>query len=86
MTPEKLYNLIGKFRCGELTNEEIFADGGQGCFIASRNLSGFRLVGVTGPRRYLAQGLGYHPVNPYGDMMLTGCYGLVEAMKTIKQR
>jgi uncharacterized protein (DUF1786 family) len=81
MNPEKLNRFIKKLQLGKLTHEEIFSDGGHGCFIADHNPDGFSFIGVTGPRRSMARGLGYHQVNPHGDMMLTGCYGLVRAVK-----
>ena len=34
---------------------------------------------ITGPRRRLAQGWPGHFAAPLGDMMLTGCFGLVAA-------
>ncbi len=79
---EKLSILLDKFCRRELTNEEIFQDGGHGCYIASDAPSGFDFVGVTGPRRHLAEGLGFHMVNPHGNMMMTGCFGLIEAVKS----
>jgi len=33
------------------------------------------------PRRALAEGMGYFMAVPYGDMMLSGCFGLVAALK-----
>lgn len=81
LSPEKLFHLIGKLRRLELTHEEIFEDGGHGCSILPETPLSFNFVGITGPRRCLAQDLGYHPVNPHGDMMMTGCFGLLEAVK-----
>jgi uncharacterized protein (DUF1786 family) len=79
---QKLFALIKKLRRKELTHEEIFADGGHGCYIAQDSPeSDFNFVGVTGPRRSLAQGLGFHMVNPHGNMMVAGCFGLIEAAK-----
>lgn len=82
MNPDKLFRLIGKLRRLELTNEEIFEDGGHGCYIHPDAPLSFNYVGITGPRRCLAQELGFHGVNPHGDMMMTGCFGLLEARKT----
>jgi len=81
MGPEKLAHLVNKLRQGKLTHEEVFHDGGHGCSIAESIPAGFQFVSVTGPRRCLASDLNYHLVNPFGDMMLTGCYGLVKAIK-----
>jgi uncharacterized protein (DUF1786 family) len=83
MTREKIHDLIARFERKRLSNEEVFADGGHGCACAP----GFPTrkkgwpVAVTGPRRSLVEGLGYSPAAPFGDMMLTGCFGLVAAFK-----
>jgi uncharacterized protein (DUF1786 family) len=81
MNPEKLADHIGRLRSGSLTNEEVFSDGGHGCSINSELPRGnrFGFVAVTGPQRYLASDLDYYLAAPYGDMMLTGCFGLVAA-------
>jgi uncharacterized protein (DUF1786 family) len=81
MTPKKLEDYIHRLLKGTLTNEEVFEDGGHGCFIQPcfSPGNGFDLISVTGPRRNIADGLGYYFAVPYGDMMLTGCFGLVKA-------
>jgi hypothetical protein len=38
---------------------------------------------VTGPRRSIAKPLGWYEAAPYGDMMLTGCFGLLSGMGII---
>ncbi|MDI6786693.1 MAG: DUF1786 domain-containing protein [bacterium] len=83
MDSEKLKSLIHKFVNGNLSHQEVFSAGGHGCFINSlyqRN-KGYELVTVTGPKREIAKNMGYYFANPYGDMMLTGCYGLIRAAK-----
>ncbi len=45
-----------------------------------RRLEPFRFVAITGPNRGIARGLGYHEAAPHGDMMLTGSFGLVDAV------
>ena len=90
MTPEKLARLVDRLRAGTLTNEEVYGDHGHGAFIgpdyasgAAEGGAGFDFVAVTGPQRHLAAGLGYHFAAPYGDMMLTGCFGLVTATRRL---
>jgi uncharacterized protein (DUF1786 family) len=83
LTGKKLKSILDRFPQKLLTTYEIFRDGGHGCFV-DPNFSrkkGFGLVAVTGPRRALAEGLDYYMAAPYGDMMLTGCFGLVAALK-----
>jgi len=41
----------------------------------------FRFVAVTGPNRAIARPLGYYEAAPFGDMMLTGAFGLVEGVR-----
>lgn len=45
-----------------------------------RDLEPFQFVAVTGPNRGIARPLGYHEAAPHGDMMLTGSFGLVDAV------
>ncbi len=47
-----------------------------------RGLEPFQFVAITGPNREIARGLGYHDAAPHGDMMLTGAFGLVDAVLT----
>lgn len=80
LTPEKLAALVKRLQTGTLTNAEVFEDGGHGAAITPgfEPPSGF--VAVTGPRRALAAGSGWHLAVPGGDMMLSGCFGLVAAL------
>jgi len=83
LTGEKFRSILSRFPQGRLHHDEIFRDGGHGYFIHpdfSRK-KGVRFVAVTGPQRTLAEGLEYYMAAPYGDMMLTGCFGLVAALQ-----
>ena len=82
MTPEKLDDHLVRLCNGTIGFEEIFEDGGHGCFV--REPVGFENIGpilVTGPKREIMSGskLDFHFATPFGDMMLTGCFGLVDA-------
>ena len=83
LTPEKSARLVERLRAGTLTDAEVFDDNGHGAFISPECAggSGFDFVAVTGPQRSLATGLGWHMAAPHGDMMLTGCFGLVAAVR-----
>jgi len=85
MTPQKLAWLVDRLRAGTLTNEEVFDDHGHGAFIDREHKpgEGFDFVAVTGPQRHLAADLGYDFAAPHGDMMLTGCFGLVAATRRV---
>jgi len=68
---------------GQLTNDEIFESNGHGAVLFesfSLPLDQRGLI-VTGPRRGMLRGSRYQPyfAAPFGDMMLAGCYGLIEA-------
>jgi len=87
MTETKLVELIDRLRDGTLTNDEVYGDHGHGAFIAPDYVrgAGFDFVAVTGPQRHLARGRSYHFAAPYGDMMLTGCFGLVRGVLRVLQ-
>ena len=82
---QKLDRLLNKFADGTLTHEEIFADHGHGSLIYPQEpfdlgKGSFDVV-ITGPRRNLMResSLRTYFAAPYGDMMLTGCFGLLAA-------
>ena len=85
MDGRKLQGLVESLQAGELENEQVYADSGHGATIHSDFVpgSGFDFVAVTGPQRQMAEGLGYSFAAPYGDMMLTGCFGLVAATRRL---
>jgi len=81
LSASKLRDHIERFRQGTLTDEEVFSGHGHGCVTLpqAKNMGSFATVVVTGPQRHLAQDLGYYFAVPYGDMMLSGCFGLIRA-------
>jgi uncharacterized protein (DUF1786 family) len=83
MDTAKLSDHVQRLRSGALTSAEVFADNGHGATIHPDylTLDRFEFVTVTGPNRHLAEPLGYYMAAPYGDMMLTGAFGLVAATR-----
>jgi uncharacterized protein (DUF1786 family) len=82
LPPAKLFDQLVRFQAGALTNDEVFADQGHGCAYAPGYPAGdpFFFTVITGPQRRLARGWpGGVLAAPLGDMMLTGCFGLVAA-------
>ncbi|MEW6233589.1 MAG: DUF1786 family protein [Chloroflexota bacterium] len=82
LTKQKLESLIEKLCRGDLEDQEVFEDGGHGSYVLARAGAGkVPFLSVTGPRRSLLRGSVLNPyfAAPHGDMMLTGCYGLVRA-------
>ena len=83
MTPDKLLVHLERFRHEDLRNQEILDEMGHGCHVmpGAKKESPFGHVGITGPNRERFASLGGHMAAPFGDMMLTGCFGLVKAVK-----
>lgn len=79
--------LLTAFASGSLSNEDVFADGGHGCVPPSpeNTMDLDAPVLVTGPRRDLMNDspLPLEFAAPFGDMMLTGSFGLVEAFRSL---
>ncbi len=82
---DSLNRLIERFRTGDVSDDEVRAEGGHGCHVhrASLKEGAFNFVAVTGPRREILKGRNIHMAVPHGDMMLTGCFGLVDAARKI---
>ena len=76
---------LRRWLAGDLTSDEVRADHGHGAVLApgaaARDPLRLPLV-VTGPRRELLAGseLPLDFAAPHGDMMLTGCFGLLRAL------
>jgi uncharacterized protein (DUF1786 family) len=87
LDPLSLRDFVERFKDGSLTDDEVFGSGGHGAYISPqyRDLGPFPSV-VTGPQRAMAGGLGYYFAVPNGDMMLAGCFGLVNALQKIEKR
>jgi uncharacterized protein (DUF1786 family) len=82
LSVEKLARHLRAFCKGRLGHEEIFAEHGHGCVYAKdfrADGGDFSRVLVTGPKRRLLSRPEYHQAAPYGDMMLSGCFGLLLA-------
>jgi uncharacterized protein (DUF1786 family) len=82
---QRLEGLLLALAGGTLTNEEVFRQQGHGALIYSHepfklDTDGINLA-VTGPRRNLLKESNLCPyfAAPFGDMMITGCYGLLAA-------
>ncbi|TAK25775.1 MAG: pyruvate formate lyase-activating protein [Chloroflexota bacterium] len=66
---------------GTISNDAVFADKGHGALTWTRRGTTDHFRAVTGPRRALLAGTTPTPyaAAPCGDMMLTGCFGLLRA-------
>jgi uncharacterized protein (DUF1786 family) len=82
LSSEQAVTFSERLALGTLTNDEVFRSKGHGAFHADRGLVAPRLPGmvaVTGPRRDKIRGTTLRPyfAAPYGDMMISGCFGLL---------
>jgi uncharacterized protein (DUF1786 family) len=81
----KLEKLLYALANSSLKHEDVFEDHGHGALVynpAPMNLpKGKSECVVTGPRRSLMTGSTMNPyyAAPFGDMMMTGCFGLIAA-------
>jgi len=77
-----LVDRLRRFMAGGLGNDEVRADGGHGAVLAAPPPADLPLI-VTGPRRDMLSGssLPLQFAAPHGDMMLTGCFGLLRALR-----
>lgn len=82
LTSEKLQHYIRKLADGTLRSEEIFDDGGHGA--AVRRPLHTDAVAVTGPNRLGLLPEAYQAA-PFGDMMLSGCFGLMHLWKRFRE-
>lgn len=85
ITRPQLEGMLRSLAAGTLTNEAVFNSSGHGALIlpgAARDPACFPLLAVTGPRRELLRGSALKPYEavPHGDMMVTGCFGLLRAL------
>jgi uncharacterized protein (DUF1786 family) len=85
MNPDKLAAYVDSLREGTLTNDEVYGDNGHGAYVHPDypGDGNFRFVAITGPNRGMAVSLGYYMAVPYGDMMMTGAFGLVAAARRL---
>lgn len=82
----KLERLLIALAQSTLRHEDVFDDMGHGALMYARQpmpLNGRdRSVIVTGPRRAMMNGSNLYPhfAVPFGDMMVSGCFGLLAAV------
>jgi len=86
----RLEALLVRLADGSLRHADVFDDHGHGALVYSPNpllLSDSEDFGVvvTGPRRGLMNDSGLRPyfAVPFGDMMITGCFGLLAAVADV---
>ncbi|MBX7110356.1 MAG: DUF1786 domain-containing protein [Dehalococcoidia bacterium] len=88
VTPEQLAGLVADLLAGRLTNEAVYSSMGHGALYArgfEGGIAPVTMLAVTGPQRermlpaLRAAGLPHvHAAAPHGDMMISGCFGLLD--------
>jgi uncharacterized protein (DUF1786 family) len=80
LQPQRLAELVDELVAGTLTNEAVFDSQGHGTLYLNDGPFDTRVTVVTGPRRSVVEP--YLPnavaAAPHGDMMISGCFGLLE--------
>ncbi|HEY8172739.1 MAG TPA: DUF1786 family protein [Dehalococcoidia bacterium] len=83
MSREQIEDFSERLVQGTLPHEDVFNTKGHGVFHAHNGASPPvpEIVAVTGPQRgkILGSRLGPYFATPHGDMMISGCFGLVQA-------
>jgi uncharacterized protein (DUF1786 family) len=66
---------------GDLAHDDVFNTKGHGVYYADDARGDAPIVAVTGPQRGRLRGSRLQPyfAAPHGDMMISGCFGLIEA-------
>jgi uncharacterized protein (DUF1786 family) len=85
ITPQQLEEYLLHLARGDLTHDEIFDSNGHGAVMFDPHPISLDFLSITGPRRNFLRGSRLNPylATPFGDMMLTGSYGLVRACTAI---
>ena len=86
LEPADVESLTERLMAGTLRHEDVFDHHGHGVYYVPRQRRAVRsdgrpLVAVTGPQRGKLKGSRLKPyfATPHGDMMISGCFGMVEA-------
>jgi uncharacterized protein (DUF1786 family) len=87
ITLEKLEDLLRDLADGKLSHQQILTEGGHGAFLRQAvGFSAIEIIVATGPKRKLLEG-SHLPIQfgaPWGDNMMTGTVGLLEALRRRK--
>lgn len=88
VTAEQIEGFATRLATGELRQDEVFETKGHGAYHADRSLVQARLpemVAVTGPQRAKIRESKLRPyfAAPFGDMMISGCFGLLRAFEEV---
>jgi uncharacterized protein (DUF1786 family) len=83
LNPDLLNDHLSRFVRGQLTFSEVYDGMGHGAaYSPDFNPSVSVPVAIIGPQRSMAGKTGGYFAVPFGDMMLTGCFGLIEGARS----
>jgi uncharacterized protein (DUF1786 family) len=87
ITLDRLENLLRELADGQLSHEQILSEGGHGAFVRQAvGFSAVETIVATGPKRKILANAQL-PIEfgaPWGDNMMTGTVGLLEALRRLK--
>jgi uncharacterized protein (DUF1786 family) len=85
ITPQQLERYLVDLARGSLTHDDIFDSNGHGAVMFETQPIPLDFLSITGPRRNFLRASRLNPylATPFGDMMLTGSYGLVRACTAV---
>ncbi len=82
-TQAQIVDFTQRLLAGSLEHEDVFGSKGHGVYYAANGGRGDdeAFVAVTGPQRAKVRGSALDPyfATPHGDMMISGCFGLLRA-------
>jgi uncharacterized protein (DUF1786 family) len=85
LTQKKLEYYLKKISEGNLTNQEVYKDGGHGAVTINDppGFTGIEKIAITGPKRKLLENseLDIIEASPGGDVMMTGPHGLLKTIQ-----
>ena len=81
LTAQRLEDFSQRLITGDLPHEDVFNSKGHGVYYVDRDGARNPFVAVTGPQRGKLRGSCLDPyfAVPHGDMMVSGCFGLLWA-------
>lgn len=88
LSSRTLEDYLRRFAKGRLTNDEVYNEGGHGCYLRETPEEEPRRIIATGPRRHLLRGssLKVSYASPMGDVMMTGPLGLVTMIRQLNNK
>ncbi|MEE9278435.1 MAG: DUF1786 family protein [Dehalococcoidia bacterium] len=80
ISSQRLAQMVAELCAGSLTNDDVFNTKGHGALYVGAPPFDPEIIAVTGPQRraVLAELEAARAASPHGDMMISGCFGLLD--------